>query len=454
LQPLPAWQTPFQFGLFASAAAAGIVLPLLATAWPVWRAVRVPPIETIRPAYRAGRGGGLAPLVRKLRLPGNTLQQAPVRNVVRSPRRTLLTGLGIAAALAALVSFVGMIDSFIATTDRGDQEILGTSPERIEVRLAGFFPSQGGVVEAIGSQDVVAAAEPGVLLDGRLEGEDTSVDVQLELLNLDGAIWRPSLIEGDYNRETPGIYVSELAARDLGLDPGSAVTLSHPRFTPSGDVVLATSDLPVLGIHPHPFKFTAYMDVNHAGLFGLEGQANRVKVLPQPEATNDQVKRALIDLPGVASMESVGDIAEAIRDLLDQFVVVLRVVEVAMLLIALLIAFNAASIGMDERTRENATMFAFGIPVSRVLLIAMGENLLLGILATAAGLIGGWYLLRLIISTRIADTLPDIYIKPFVSESTLVITLVVGILCVALAPLLTWRRLTRMDLPAALKVVE
>jgi putative ABC transport system permease protein len=296
--------------------------------------------------------------------------------------------------------------------------------------------------------------EPGVLLDGRLEGKDTSVDVQLELLNLDGAIWRPSLIEGDYNRETPGIYVSELAARDLGLDPGSAVTLSHPRFTPSGDVVLATSDLPVLGIHPHPFKFTAYMDVNHAGLFGLEGQANRVKVLPQPEATNDQVKRALIDLPGVASMESVGDIAEAIRDLLDQFVVVLRVVEVAMLLIALLIAFNAASIGMDERTRENATMFAFGIPVSRVLLIAMGENLLLGILATAAGLIGGWYLLRLIISTRIADTLPDIYIKPFVSESTLVITLVVGILCVALAPLLTWRRLSRMDLPAALKVVE
>jgi putative ABC transport system permease protein len=454
LQPLPAWQTPFQFGLFASAAAAGIVLPLLATAWPVWRAVRVPPIETIRPAYRAGRGGGLAPLVRKLRLPGNTLQQAPVRNVVRSPRRTLLTGLGIAAALAALVSFVGMIDSFIATTDRGDQEILGTSPERIEVRLAGFFPSQGGVVEAIGSQDVVAAVEPGVLLDGRLEGKDTSVDVQLELLNLDGAIWRPSLIEGDYNRETPGIYVSELAARDLGLDPGSAVTLSHPRFTPSGDVVLATSDLPVLGIHPHPFKFTAYMDVNHAGLFGLAGQANRVKVLPQPDATNDQVKRALIDLPGVASMESVGDIAEAIRDLLDQFVVVLRVVEVAMLLIALLIAFNAASIGMDERTRENATMFAFGIPVSRVLLIAMGENLLLGILATAAGLIGGWYLLRLIISTRIADTLPDIYIKPFVSESTLVITLVVGILCVALAPLLTWRRLSRMDLPAALKVVE
>ena len=99
-------------------------------------------------------------------------------------------------------------------------------------------------------------------------------------------------------------------------------------------------------------------------------------------------------------------------------------------------------------------MFAFGVPETRVLLIAVAENLILGILATAAGVAGGWYLLRLIIATRIEDTLPDIYIKPFVSEATLVITVVVGVLCVALAPLLTWRRLTRMNLPSALKVVE
>jgi putative ABC transport system permease protein len=374
--------------------------------------------------------------------------------VVRSPRRTLLTALGIGAALAALVSFIGMIDSFIAATDRGDREILGTAPERIEIRLAGFVPAEGGVVEAIASQDVIAVSEPGLLLEARLASDDRSIDLQLELLNLDGAIWRPSLIDGVYDRATPGIYVSELAARDLGLEPGETVALTHPLLDPSGEVVFATSELPVLGVHPHPFRFAAYMDMNHAGVFGLEGMANRVKVLPYPDVTSDEVKRAFIDQPGVASMESVGDVAQAIRDLLDEFVVVLRVVEVAMLLIALLIAFNAASIGMDERTRENATMFAFGVPVTRVLLIAVIENFILGILATAAGVAGGWYLLRLIIATRIEETLPDIYIKPFVSETTLVITVLVGVLCVALAPLLTWRRLTRMNLPGALKVVE
>jgi putative ABC transport system permease protein len=453
LQPLPQWKTPFQVDLFVSVAAIGFVLPLIATAWPVWRAVRVPPIETLRPAYRSGRGGGLAPLIRRLRVPGNTLQQAPLRNLVRSPRRTILTSLGIAAALAALVSFVGLIDSFIATTDRGDQEILGESPNRIEVRLGGFFPDDGPIVQAIAASGAVQTSEPGLLLEGRLIGED-QLDVQIELIDLESAIWRPSLIEGSYDRQAPGIYVSELAAKDLGLQPGSMVTLLHPMLQASGEVTLTQTELPVLGIHPHPFRFEAYMDVNQAEVFGMQGLVNRVKVVPAPGVSGDEVKRALIDLPGVAAMESVGDVAQAIRDLLDEFVVVLRVIEGAALLIAVLIAFNSASINMDERTRDHATMFAFGLPLGTVLRLAVIENFILGLGSTALGIAGGWYLLRLIISTRISDTLPDIYVKPTLNETTLLITIVVGVACVALAPLLTWRRLARMDIPGALKVVD
>ena len=56
---------------------------------------------------------------------------------------------------------------------------------------------------------------------------------------------------------------------------------------------------------------------------------------------------------------------------------VLRVIEGAALLIAVLIAFNSASINMDERTREHATMFAFGLPVGTVLRLAVIENFIL-----------------------------------------------------------------------------
>ena len=97
------------------------------------------------------------------------------------------------------------------------------------------------------------------------------------------------------------------------------------------------------------------------------------------------------------------------------------------MLIAVLIAFNSASINMDERTREHATMFAFGLPVGTVLRLAVIENFILGLGSTALGVAGGWFLLGLIISTRIADTLPDIFVKPTVDETTLIITLVLGV---------------------------
>jgi putative ABC transport system permease protein len=62
--------------------------------------------------------------------------------------------------------------------------------------------------------------------------------------------------------------------------------------------------------------------------------------------------------------------------------------------------------------------------------------------------------LRLLLAPRVAETIPDIYMKPVISMTTLLTTIVIGVFCVALAPLLTWRRLSRMDVPGSLKITE
>ncbi len=56
------------------------------------------------------------------------------------------------------------------------------------------------------------------------------------------------------------------------------------------------------------------------------------------------------------------------------------VIEGAVLLLALCIAFNSTAINMDERARENATMFAYGLPAGRVLLVSVVESLIIGLL--------------------------------------------------------------------------
>ena len=452
--PLPVWQTGFQWGVFLGVAVIGFLFPFLATTWPVWRAVRVPPVQAIQSGYRAARGGGLAPLFRWLRAPGNTFSQIPVRNVVRAPRRSILTSLGIAAAIAALVAFVGLIDSFLATVERGEREILSTNPERLEVDLDRPYPADGDVIAAIRDSAVAKDVEPQLRLGATVENGGTPIDLQVQVLRLDSEVWAPNITGGAAGRERMGIYLSELAARDLGVGPGDTVTVRHPRVEAGGTFALVESELEVLGLHPHPFRFVAYMDEAHAGLFNLQGTANLVAVVPRESVTRDDAKRALFPLPGVVSTQGVGEVSEIIDDLLSEFVVLLRVIEGALLLLALLIAFNSASINMDERAREHATMFAFGVPVRTVLRMAMTENLILGVLATAGGVVLGRLLLGAIIAIRIPTTLPDLDVVPTIAAATLALAGLLGVLAVTLAPLLTVRKLRRMNVPATLKVME
>ena len=123
-------------------------------------------------------------------------------------------------------------------------------------------------------------------------------------------------------------------------------------------------------------------------------------------------------------------------------------------LLALLIAFNTSRIGIDERSREHATMLAFGLPMRTVLGMAVTESAVIGLLATALGIGGGYYLLVWLTATSIADAMPEIGVTASLASGTLVLALGLGVLTVALAPLLTIRKLRRLAIPSTLRVVE
>ncbi len=142
------------------------------------------------------------------------------------------------------------------------------------------------------------------------------------------------------------------------------------------------------------------------------------------------------------------------RDMVGQFTDILGVVALIALILALLVAYNSATISQDERTRETATMLAFGLPVRRVLGSAMVESGLIGLFGTIMGIAGGFGALIWLTYGLIPTSMPDFALTPTLSPQTLLIGVALGIGAVALAPVLTGRRLTRMNLPAKLRVVE
>jgi putative ABC transport system permease protein len=453
-QPLPAWSFGFQPDVFARGATLGLLLPLLATVFPVWRAVRVAPVEAISTTHRAA-SRGLAPLLRRLPLPGSSVAEMPVRNVLREPRRTLLTALGIAAAITTLVGVVGMIDTFLETIDIGDEEILGDAPDRLTVTMDAFLPDDAAAVLEIERSPLVRTAEAGLSLGGTLSPGEDEIEVLLSAIDFDSELWVPSTTEGTLRTDEVGIVLAAKAAEDLDVGVGDPVLLRHPRRAGATGYEFVETELPVLAVNPNPYRFTAYVDTSAAGpLFDLAGVTNAIQVAPSSGVTVDEVQRGLFGSTGVASVEPVSAAAEAIREQIEEVLGVFTVIQAAVLMLALLIAFNSTAINMDERARENATMFAFGLPPWRVMGVAVTESLLVGLLGTVGGILAGRLLLEWLTRVLLADTLPDLGIEPFLSAGTVATALVLGVVAVAVAPLLTLRRLRRMDIPSTLRVME
>lgn len=450
--PMPVWIFDFQADVFLRGAVLGLVLPVAATALPVRRAVRVAPVEAIQTSHRAV-SGGLAPLVRRLPLPGSTVGMLPVRNVVRGPRRTVLTALGIGASIAVLVGVIGMVDSFIATIAVGEEEFVGEHPDQLTVGVD-FAPIDSDAVRAVTGSSLVDGAEPGLAFGGLLDPGEDEIEVLVSVIDFRSGLWRPTAQAGELATERAGVVIAQKAADDLGVGVGDTVVLRHPRREGLVDYQLVDTELPVLAIHPNPYRFLVYVDIGHADLFALEGITNTVRVSPAPGVSAEEVQRGLFPEPGVVSVEPVTAAGEAIREQIEEFVSIFDVVEAAVLLLALLIAFNATAINMDERARENATMFAYGLPVGRVLLVSVVESLIIGVLGTLVGVVAGRLLLEWLLRVLLPSTFPDIGMIVDLSAGTLVTAALFGVVAVALAPVLTLRRLRRMDIPSTLRVME
>ena len=452
--PLPVFITPFQTGTFASVAAVGFLLPILAVLWPVFRAVRVQPVDAIRTGHLAARGGGLAPAISHLPLPGSSLGRIPFRNLMRAPRRTFLTLFALTTVLALLVSVMGMTDSLLATLEQGDEELLRGVPDRLVVRLDSFYPVDSPEVNGVMSSDSLGMAEPGIVLGGSVQGPGESLTLAVQFVDLEGGAWKPSVAEGTLSGGGPGIVLASKAAEDLGVGAGDTVTLTLPVRTGPDSFALGENDVPVLAVHPHPLRFNAYMDIRHAGQAGLEGFANVITGAPTTGETLNDVKRALFGSPGVATVQGIAEASQAAQDVFEQFASIFIMIQMFVLSLALLIAFNTANINSDERARDHATMFAYGVPVRRVLGILAVEGLVLGALATLLGIVLGYGLLLWFIGELIPNSYPDLGVILTIHVPQLAVVLAAGIAVVALAPALTVRKLRRMDIPGTLRVLE
>ena len=448
--PLPVWNTGFQTATFAQGAALALLVSLVAIGWPVARAVRVAPIEAIRRTAIAPRGR------RHLRIPlvGNSIVRMPFRNVIRSGRRSVLTALGIAVTMAVLVALLGLVDAIYATIGTARAEIRAGGANTATVQLDDFFLDASPQVRAVEKAPSVARAGTELQIGSILHRGKTSFGVLLSLLDFEHGVWIPHVDKGSLETTRPGIVIAAKAAHDLHVGIGDRVQLQHPVRTGGRGYRLVDTSIPVIAITNLPARFTVFMDQRWASIFRLQGVTNVVTVAPAKGVSITELQRALFEMPGVASVQAPIATVDAVSKQLDELLGVLHAIDAALVVLAGLIAFNASSINFDERAREQATMFAFGLPLGTVMTIAVTESLVTGLLGTIVGIGLGRLVLGWMVTRMLPSIIPDIGIVNVMHWTTALTAIALGAIAVTIAPMLDYRKLAKMDIPSTLRVME
>ena len=256
--PLPVLKTPMQVGVFVQGAVLGLVVSLLATVIPLRRALTVSPVDAISVGARAAKSSGWAWITRGLRLPGGSLSNMPLRNVLRTPRRTIMTVLGIGAVVAITLALAGVIDSFNATLDASRTEALAGShaaADRRPRRAPAHNDSGCPRDSPIPSHRRSAALTALVLHVGRsTAGGSTSSSRSSRATD---PLWHPTLRAGTLPR-TPARACHRAARRSRTSTCGSATGSPCAIRFPTGpsSYQLTSTTLPITAIHTSPLRFS------------------------------------------------------------------------------------------------------------------------------------------------------------------------------------------------------
>ncbi|MDE0321588.1 MAG: hypothetical protein OXI97_17060 [Acidimicrobiaceae bacterium] len=459
---LPIFEQPFQAGIYGQAMALGFAVPVLAVLWPVVRAVRVKPVDAIRSSHLSSRGGSLGPIISRIPLPGRSLERMPFRNLMRAPRRTFLTLLTFTMSLAIMFAMLGLGSTFTTTLDDGNEELLGGEPDRFTVQMDSLYPVNSPQVQDVLANPTVQSGEAAIVLGANVTAAepDGSVDEALQLdlavrfVDFGSTVWTPTATQGSLSRGAPGIVLADKAARDLGVGIGDDVVVTHPALV-DGAFTHSTRILPVDAIHPHPLRLNAYMDLSQTSTWGFGGLANIVTGVPADGSSLNDVKRSLFGSgKGVSLVQGLGETFQSLEDSLQQSQGVFFITRIFVIFLVMLIAFNTANISVDERSRDHATMFAYGIPVRRVIANLSVEGLLLGVVAVVLGGLFGYAILLWMALFQMPAAIPDIGMIVSVSWWEMALSFVLALAAIALAPVFPGRKLKNMFIPGQLRVME
>jgi len=355
-----------------------LAVALVAAAAPAWAASRMLPAPAMRPSPEVALARGSVPFVERVFGLGRRpplLARLTVRNIWRSPMRSLYTVGAIALAAVLLVVGLSSFDSMDFVMDRQFEKT-----DRWDV-AAMFWSAQGDEAFAeISDLEGVREAERVYLTPAELRVDSKRTNIELVAVQEDTRLHGFDLGGGKAADEAlggGGIILTTGVADQLGVGVGDEVYMT----TETG-----SEPLPVSGISREFTGGLAYLSLATKDELGLPDGFNAVWLETASRSASEKVQAALYQMPGIQGAQIKEEIRDDWQAMMALFNVMAGVIVSFCMVMAGAIVFNTMTVNVLERERETATMRTLGAGRASIGLMLVAEGLIFSLLAILPGL--------------------------------------------------------------------
>ena len=420
--------------------AIGLLVPLAAGAWPVFRGVRVTVREAIASAGIGDRFGRsrFDQLLQQVRGPSRPTLLS-IRNTFRRKSRLALTLAALTLGGAVFMSVFTLKASLLGTVE----ETLNYFNYDVQVGLV--QPARTGIIVRLAEQvPGVTAAEPWTFASAQRVRDDGTTGGGRIVFGLpDGATTvRPVLEEGRWLLPGDGnalVVTRNYLDEEPDVHVGSRVTLRtkgrEAAFTIVG-IVQAPTQRPFLYAPSSAIETLSRSGGKSGILMVVTDRSDPAFERQTGTAVRDVLERAGFE---TSATQTRSEIKTSIDTLFTTMLVFVSVMSLLLGFVGGLGLAGTMTMNVVERSREIGVMRAIGARDSAVLAVFLTEGLLIGLLAWAIGV-----LVSLPISKLLADALGQAFVQRPLAftpalDGILWWALVVAVLSITASLLPAWR---------------
>ena len=329
----------------------------------------------------------------------NFTGKVSARNIFRYKKRMLMTSIGIAGCTALILTGFGLKDSIsdivglqyndlwhydalVVLDDAGDSE----SISRINSTVASFDKEYGSTMVM---QKTYSA------LNGESEIEINLLTAEDSAVLSEMITFRTRRGHESLSLNDDGAVITEKLASLLGISQGDTITvkISDER----------TVRVPVTAITENYVYHYVYMSGNAYRTYIGEEPSPNCLMLRYDVPDEDALVSAVLENDNILSLTRSSTIMETFSGIMGILNSVVLVLIISAGALAFVVLYNLTNINISERIREIATLKVLGFRDREVSMYIFRENIVLTLIGSAFGLLGGRLLTAFVITTAEID---------------------------------------------------